>query len=174
MDTLETIFSRRSIRKFKDQPISDQQVGTQLKAGMQAPSARNAQPWHLVVISDRKILDQIPEIHPHSKMLREASLAIAVCGERALEENPEYINQDCAAVTQNILLAAHALGLGAVWLGVYPREKRVQGLRALLGIPQSVLPIALIALGHPAEELPAVDRFVPERVHWNRWGHVKP
>lgn len=172
MDTIETIMTRRSIRMYSDKIVDDQTVQILLKAGMQAPSACNEQPWHFIIIDEREILSDIPRFHPHSKMLRDAALAILVCGDISLEKSLDYINQDCAAATQNILLAAHGLGLGAVWLGIYPRKERVEGVRELLKLPESVIPISLISLGYPAEKPATVDRFQPERVYRNIWGNV--
>ena len=173
MDAVDAIMTLRSVRLYSAEPVDDQTVQTLLRAAMQAPSARNAQPWHFIVISERAVLDAIPRFHPYANMLLNAPLAILVCGDQAVEEDPEYINQDCAAATQNILLAAHALGLGAVWLGVYPRNKRVQEIRKLLNIPSRILPVSLIALGHPAEEKIEIDRFKAERVYYNTWGDVR-
>ena len=140
-----------------------------LRTAGTSPSGANQQPWHFVVIRDRATLDTIPSIHPYSKMLREASVAFCVCGEIALEKYEGYWVQDCSAATENILCAATALGLGTCWLGVYPREERVEGLRKLLGLPKGVIPLALIALGHPDETKPPSDRYNPERVHHERW-----
>jgi len=120
MDALETIFSRRSIRQFTNEPISDELIELLLRAGMNAPSAANRQPWRFVIINDRETLNQITTFHHYSLMLHQAPIAILVCGdsERAYERG--YLALDCSAATQNILLAAHSLGLGAVWLGIYP------------------------------------------------------
>ncbi|MDW7754170.1 MAG: nitroreductase family protein, partial [Brevefilum sp.] len=118
MRTLEAIFTRRSVRDFKHDPVSDNDLNDLLRAAMQAPSAKNEQPWHFIVIDDPEILHAIPEFHPYSKMLMDAPLAILVCSDRKLETKRASWLQDCSAATQNILLAAHALGLGAVWLGI--------------------------------------------------------
>lgn len=169
MDALEAILTRRSIRQFTDQAVSEAVVEDLLRAAMSAPSAGNQQPWQFVVITDRQILDAIPNIHPYSAMLKQAPLAILVCGDEELETHKGYWVQDCSAATQNLLLAAHARGLGAVWLGIYPRMERVTGLRKLLGLPEHVIPLALVAIGHPAEHLPPAERYNAVRVHRNRW-----
>ena len=169
MDALEAILTRRSIRQFTDQSVSEAVVEDLLRAAMSAPSAGNQQPWQFVVITDRELLDTIPSIHPYSAMLRQAPLAILVCGDEQLETHKGYWVQDCSAATQNLLLAAHARGLGAVWLGIYPRMDRVAGLRKLLGLPEHVVPMALVAIGHPAEHLPPAERYNAARVHRNRW-----
>ena len=169
MKTLEAIFTRRSVRNFKSDPISEEDVHDLLRAGMQAPSAKNEQPWHFIVIDDPAILHAIPEFHPHSKMLMEAPLAILVCSDRNLETKRASWLQDCSAATQNILLAAHAKGLGAVWLGIFPDSERVFGMQALLEMPKDIRPVALVAVGYAASTPDPVDRFNVERVHRNKW-----
>jgi nitroreductase len=166
---MEWILSRRSIRKYAPAPVSEDQIRRLLAAAMAAPSAGNQQPWHFVVITDRTVLDRIPEVHPHAPMVREAPLAIAVCGDKQLDRHAGMWVLDCSAATQNLLLAAHALGLGAVWLGVYPRADRMAGLQKLLGLPESVAPLSLIAIGHPAESKPPADRYQERRVHRDHW-----
>ena len=169
MDALEAILTRRSIRQYTTKPVPDEFVTDLLKAGMSAPSAGNQQPWHFMVINDRNILNAIPQFHPYSSMLKEASLAILVCGDEKLEYHQGYWIQDCSAATENILIAAHALGLGAVWLGIYPREERVSGMRNLLALPAHVMPLSLISIGYPAEQKPPADRFDRKKIHYNRW-----
>ena len=169
MDALEAILCRRSIRKYTGEAIPRQTITDLLRAAMSAPSAGNQQPWHFVVIEDRQILNEIPNIHPHSRMLREASAAIVVCGDLKLETNKGYWVQDCSAATENVLIAANAAGLGAVWLGVYPREERVEGLRKLLNAPQHIIPFSLISIGYPAEHKPPSDRYNVSRIHEDRW-----
>jgi len=169
MEALEAIFSRRSIRKYQSRAVSSEQIETLLKAAMSAPSAGNQQPWHFVVMQERAILNEIPKIHPHSKMLPEAPVGILVCGDLNLERYQHYWMIDCSAATENLLLAAHALGLGAVWLGVYPVEERVSKIRQLLHLSENIVPFSLIAIGYPAEEKPPANRFDPNRVHWEKW-----
>ncbi|HGE70115.1 TPA: nitroreductase family protein, partial [Candidatus Poribacteria bacterium] len=129
MDAMQAILSRRSIRRYTDKPVSDEVVEQLLKSAMSAPSAGNEQPWHFVVIRDRQILNEIPKIHPYSGMLKEAPLAILICGDESLQKYKGYWVQDCSAATENLLIAVNALGLGGVWLGVYPIEDRVVGIR---------------------------------------------
>ena len=169
MDIIDAIFTRRSVRSFTTQTIADDDLQTVLRAAMQAPSARNYQPWHFVVTARRDILDKIPDVHPYGEMMREATAAILVCGDLKLEKMVDYIVEDCSAATQNILLAAHGLGLGAVWLGVYPREKRMIDLKKLFNVPDDIVPVSLIALGYPKEQPSKIDRFKKERIHWDRW-----
>jgi nitroreductase len=166
---MDAILNRRSIRAYTAEPVSDDLVAKLLAAAMAAPSANNQQPWHFVVIRDRGTLDAVPDIHPHSRMVRQAPLAILVCGDPAAEKNPGYWVQDCAAATENLLIAATALGLGSVWLGVYPREDRVTGLRRLLGVPEPIVPFALVPIGRAGEVKPPADRYQESRVHRDRW-----
>ena len=173
MDLTEALHTRRSIRAFTPEPVAEADLTAVLQAAMTAPSAVNAQPWHFVVIDDRAILDAIPDIHPHAAMCRTAPAAIAVVAELALEKIPGlgYWTLDCSAAVQNLMLAARGLGLGTVWCGIYPRPERMEGLGKLLGLPEGVVPHALVVIGHPArpEDFKRVDRFKPERIHRNRW-----
>lgn len=170
MDALEALCSRRSIRKYRSEPIPDRMVHEILEAAMSAPSAGNEQPWHFVIVSDRRILNEVPAIHPYAKMTHEAPLAVLVCGDLQLEKHRGYWVQDCSAATVNLLLAAHARGLGAVCPGVYPREDRVKGFRKLFSLPDHVVPFSLIPLGYPAEtKPPRPDRYNALRIHYNRW-----
>jgi nitroreductase len=170
MDAMDALFSRRSIRKYTGETITEEVLREILEAAMSAPSAGNQQSWHFIIIDDRKILNEVPTFHPHSLMLREAPVAILVCGDLQLEKHTGYWVQDCAAATENLLLAVHAKGLGAVWLGIYPREERVAGLRKLLAIPDHVIPFALIPIGHPAESKPPRPvRYNAVKIHHNHW-----
>jgi nitroreductase len=171
MELLEAIHTRRSIRAFTDAPVSEEDLEAVLRAAMAAPSAGNAQPWHFVVITDRAVLDVIPDIHPHAAMVRQAPLAIAVVAELAQEKYPGfgYWTLDCSAAVENLLLAARGLGLGTVWCGIYPRPERMEGLARLLALPEGVKAHALVVMGHPAQDFKRVDRFKPERIHQNRW-----
>lgn len=169
MDTIEAILTRRSVRKYTDNRVSEDLVNQLLRAAMAAPSAANEQPWHFVVISDRGVLAHVPTFHPHAHMLKEAALAILVCNDSSLELMKGRGVLDCSAATQNILLAAHALGLGAVWVGIYPVEERMNGMRKLLNMPSRVMPVSLVSIGYPDERLSMEYRFKPERVHYQRW-----
>ncbi len=169
MEALEAILTRRSIRRYTSEPVPEDLIHRLLQAAMAAPSARNKKPWAFVVVDDRTILEAIPDFHPHAAMLREAPLAIVVCADTTRQPLDGYWLQDCSAATENILLAAHALGLGACWVGVQPRPEREQGLRRLLGLPDAIRPVAAVALGWPAEKKPPANRYDPGRVHRNRW-----
>jgi nitroreductase len=169
MDTFEAIYRRRSIRSYTAQNVPMEQITQIIHAGMSAPSAGDEQPWHFVVITDRSILDTIPKVHPYANMLKEAPSAVLICGDLELEKHEGYWVQDCSAATENMLLAATALGLASVWLGVYPRQSRVEGLRKLLNLPDHVIPFALLPLGYGAEEKPAKSDFDHARIHSNTW-----
>ncbi len=169
MDVLEAIHTRRSIRKYVDQSVPEELIQKLLAAAMQAPSARNQQPWQFVVIDDRAMLAKIPEFMPNAAMVAAAPLAILVCADLDLEISPGDWMVDCAAAVENMLLAAHGLGLGAVWCGVYPRDKRMDGLRQLAGLPKNVIAHSLVVLGYAAEKVPAEDRYRPDRVRRNHW-----
>ncbi len=166
---IEILFSRRSIRKYKDKPVEDEKIDMILKAGMAAPSAGNQQPWHFIVIKDRALLDKIPEVHPYSKMLKESPVAIVVIGEPALEKHKDFWIQDCSAATQNILLCAKGLGLGTVWLGVYPDKSRTEGVSKILGLPKGVIPLSIIPIGYPDEEKGEHTWYKEERVRYDKW-----
>ena len=169
---LATILGRRSIRRYSDMKVADLDLDRLLRAAMAAPSAGNQQPWHFVVIRERALLDAIPPIHPNAGMARNAPLAILVCGDVAGRRYPEFWVQDCSAATENLLLAAHSRGLGAVWCGIYPDLERATAFRTLLGIPEQIIPMALVVVGHPAESKPPADRYDPERVHWDGWAQA--
>lgn len=169
MDALNAIHGRHSIRSYTDRPVPQDEVEQLLRAAMAAPSAGNQQAWHFVVVDDRAVLDRIPEFHPHAAMLRQAPLAVVICADLDLEKYKGYWVQDCAAATENLLLAAHALGLGAVWLGVHPVEDRVAGVRELLGLPKNVMPLSIVSVGWPDEQKGPADRYDPARVHRNAW-----
>lgn len=169
MDAIEAIHNRRSIRKYTNQPISDDVIHELLAAAMMAPSSGNAQPWHFVVIKERKILDAIAEFHQHGKMLKHAPVAILICADPTLEKYKGRWMLDCSAATQNLLLAAHAKGLGAVWIGIYPGANRIEPMRELVTLPEHIIPCSLISIGYPAEQKPTPERFKPERIHYEQW-----
>ncbi len=169
MDLFEALYTRRSIRSFTEAPVAEADLETLLRAAMAAPSAGNAQPWHFVVVTERAVLDAIPGIHPYAAMCKTAQAAVIVCAELSLEKYPGYWVLDCAAATQNLLLAARGLGLGSVWCGLYPQQERMTAMAGLLTLPEGILPHALVVLGHPAQEFKKIDRFKPERIHRNGW-----
>lgn len=169
MDTLTAIFTRRSVRKYSNQPVSDATVKLLLQAAMSAPSAKNAQSWEFIVIRDKKTLAQIPAFHPFSKQIPEAQVAIVVCGNTKLEATKGHWIPDGSNASMNILLAAHSLGLGAVWTTFYPYEDRTAGIRKLLNLPDHIMPLNIIPLGYPVEKRVYQDRFNPAKVHYEKW-----
>lgn len=170
METLEAIYTRRSVRKFADRPVPAGELETLLKAAMYAPSALNEQPWRFIVLDDRALFPEIMRIYPYAGMLKTAPLAILVCGDLTLEKAAGNWVMDCAAATQNILLAAHATGLGAVWSGIYPEADRICALSRICRLPADVVPFALVGVGYPDSASPAPpERFNPERVRLNHW-----
>lgn len=167
---MNAIFKRRSVRSYKEGNVTEEQVQRMLAAAMRAPSAGNEQPWHFVVVRDRETLAQIPTVHPFSKMLNSAALAIVICGapeEQVYEE--EFWVQDCAAAMENLQLEIVEQGLGGVWLAIYPIQDRISGMRRILGIPENIVPFAIASIGHPKEEREHADTFKPEKIHMEKW-----
>lgn len=167
MDVMPAILARRSIRKYTTADVDDAAVHDLLAAAMAAPSANNSQPWHFLVITERARLAALADALPYGQMLRQAPLGIVVCAEE--ERSPGYWVQDCSAAAENILLAAHAQGLGGVWLGVYPREERVASVRSVADLPSGITPLCVLSIGHPAELKSPAQRFDQSRIHANRW-----
>lgn len=166
---LDVIATRTSVRAYRDCPVGADTVELLLRAAMAAPSAMNRQPWVFVVITDAARRAAMAAELPYCKMAATAPLLIAVCGDKAkfIEDAPEYWVQDCSAATENILLAAHALGLGAVWTGVYPVQDRVEMVSKALGLPEGIIPLNIICIGHPDSDNPAKDKWDPAKVHYN-------
>jgi len=169
---MKEIFVRRSHRRFTDEPVTREEIQQLLRAAMAAPSAANSQDWAFVVIDDKEIFTQIQEVHEYSSPLNTAPLAILVCGDlHRLKAPGEWWVQDCSAATQNILLEAVSLGLGTVWMGVYPYEHRWKPISRILNLPDHLIPMALIAVGHSAETgKDPIDRYDAEQVWYNRFG----
>lgn len=163
---LKIIFSRRSIRAYTGTPISEQDLRSLLEAGMAAPSASNRKPWHFVAVTDRQILCALADSHPYGRMIARAAVGIAVCGDPAISD---WWVQDCAAATENILIAVAGLGLGGVWLGCYGRPEREQAVREVLGIPERIGVLSLLSIGYPAEHREPRTQYDPDRVHADRW-----
>jgi len=167
---MKEIFERTSIRSYRAGRIADETVEKLLQAAMRAPSARNQQPWEFVVIRKRETMSEITGFHPYATALLEADLAIAVCGNTDYcIKKDEFWIQDCSAATQNILLEAQHLGIGAVWLGIYPNTQRAKDLQNLLALPEQVIPLNVIALGYPKAPAVPKETFQPGRIHYERW-----
>ena len=170
-DPLAALFGRRSIRVYRADPVSDEQIERLLQAAMAAPSAVAKDPWRFVVMRNRHTLTRIAEVLPHGKMLATAPVGIVVCGdlEVAHDRQLSYLLQDCSAAIENLLVAAHILGLGACWLGVHPREDRIRRIGQILFVPRTVVPMAVISLGWPGEEKESGTRYNPRYVHREIW-----
>ena len=168
---LETIFRRRSLRKYAEQPVEPEKLDLLLKAAMAAPTAMNCKPWEFIVVTDPEKLAQF-----RSRLIfgnRNAPAAIVVCGNPGLSTNPAarlFWVEDCSAATENILIAATSLGLGTVWIGVHPVKNFVKIVREIVSIPRSVTPLCIIYVGYAVEEKPSRTQYDPERVHWQAYG----
>jgi nitroreductase len=169
MDVIDAILTRRSIRKYTGQPVSDEQAEILLKAAMYAPSAVNRQPWHFIVFRNKAIAEKIVAFHSNAYMLKDASLGILVCFDEKLQHDKGYGELDCSAATQNILLAAHGIGLGAVWIGIFPRENRISSVKKLFNLPLNIIPFAFVAVGYPDEKKVNPLRFREDRIHREKW-----
>lgn len=170
--TLETIFKRTSVRSFTAQKVEEEDIELLLRAAMAAPTAVNKQPWAFVVVNERELLDQLATSLPFASMLSTANLAIVVCGDLTkalLDPELAYWAQDCSAATQNLLLAAESIGLGAVWTGVFPRPERIDTVRTILNIPAHLVPLNVIPIGYPSGETVPKDKWNPAVIHYNRY-----
>ncbi len=170
-DTLNFIFGRRSIRVYASGDVPEADVQLMLEAAMAAPSAVAKDPWRFVVVRSQQARNELIKELPNGAMLADAALGIVVCGDlqQAHDKQLSYLLQDCSAAIENLLLAAHALGYGACWLGVHPRENRVRHVSRVLGLPPSVIPVGIMSVGRPGEEKEARTRFNQAFVHEERW-----
>ena len=169
---MENIFTRTSIRAYQERPVEDGKVEKLLRAAMASPTAGNKQPWKFVVIKDKETLRTISDHFHTMKMAQHAPLAIVVCGDMNNtfpKDGRDYWVEDTSAATQNLLLAAHGMGLGAVWCGVYPMQERVEYLKKLLNLPENIVPLNVIPIGYPAEEVLPKDKWKPENIHYEKW-----
>ena len=177
---LDVIFSRKSVRTYTDQPVSEEQVETLLRAAMAAPTGMNIQPWRFVVVRDQAVKDALAG--PRGGMIAQAPVVIVVCGETTMMRKPwgqpdaeaeEVANgnwvQDCSAATENLLLAAEALGLGAVWTAAYPYEDRLKPVCEALGLPANVAPLCVVPVGYPGGDDQPKDKWKPENIHYDKW-----
>lgn len=169
MDAMDCLFTRRSIRAFGPDPVPDDAIQAALRAAMHAPSANNEQPWHFLRITTGEDLDFTARAHPYAAMCRQAAGAVLVCADPALFRSGDMWIQDCAAATENLLLALHAQGLGGVWVGVFPRPERMAPLADHFGLPPQIIPFALVPFGRPAGSAPMPPRELQGRIHRDRW-----
>jgi nitroreductase len=170
-DALSVIYNRKSVRSFTGEAVSKEDLDKILKAAMSAPTAVNKQPWSFVVVTDRKTLDKLADTLPSAKMLYKAGAAIIVCAipEKAMEKMTEFAIIDCSLAGENILLAIEALGLGGLWTAAYPSPERMNSIRNILEIPENIIPLNVIPIGHPEGETKPKDKFKPENIHWGKW-----
>ena len=168
---LDFIFGRRSIRVYSPGDVSEAALTKLLEAAMAAPSAMTRDPWRFVVVRDKRMLARLAALHPGAALLAAAAAAIVVCGdlEAAFEQQISYLLQDCSAAIENLLLAAHAQGLGACWVGIHPGEGLIKRVREYLSLPGSIVPVAVVSLGHPGEQLPPRTRYTPDYVRREKW-----
>lgn len=165
-DAIENIMSRKSVRKYLEKPVEEEKVQILLKAGMAAPTGKDMRPWEFVVVTERSLLDAMAEALPYAKMLKQAPLAIVVCGDTT---KSSYWYLDCSAATENILLAAEALQLGAVWTAAYPYEDRMAVVKRETGLPDHILPLCVIPVGYPAMPHSPKDKYDETKIHRNKW-----
>ena len=173
---LDNILARTSIRSYQDRPVEQDKIENLLRAGMAAPSAVDKRPWHFIVVTDRQVLNGLAEANPNAGMAARAPLAIVVCGDktRALTRVPDYWVQDVAAATENILLAAQGMGLGAVWTGTYPTTERVEKVTAVLNLPEHIVPFCTIVIGYPERYQAPKDKWDEGNISYNTYGGKKP
>ena len=171
-EAIDNIMTRVSVRTFTGEKISDAQIDTLLRAAMAAPSAINKQPWAFVVVTDEELIARLGEALPYSRCSNHPAVAIIPCGDlsKAIEGDLAafWIN-DVSAATENLLLAAHAMGLGAVWTGLHPDMNRATMVQQMLGLPEHIIPLCVVPVGVPAEQPEVKNKYVPENVHYNRW-----
>ncbi len=175
VDTSEVVYdaimTRSSVRSYTSQIVEQEKIDKLLRAGMAAPTAGNRQPWEFIVVKDRAILDSFPAIIPGAHMSAKSQLAIVVLGAPAKALMPEYWVQDCSAATENILLAAHGMGLGAVWCGAYPNNEanRVKQMSDLLSLPEGTIALSIIVVGYPDGEPVIKDKWDPAKIHYDKY-----
>lgn len=174
MDALETLKTRRSVRKYTSQEISESDMHTLLEAGMSGPSCVNSRDWSFITVRNKETLRKLAECNGmHATMLPDAAAAIVVCGDldRAYPKAKDYWVVDCSIAAQNIIIAATTLGIGSVWLGTWPQKHKVQNIQKLFSLPDTIVPLAVVALGYPdpTEEIRPKPEFEENRIHEERW-----
>lgn len=165
--TLETIFNRKSVRKYTERPVDKEMLETLVRAGMAAPSSRDRRPWEFIIVTDRNLLDTMGDGLPLARMLKETKQAIIVCGDTIKSNNAWQL--DCSAAAQNVLLAAESMGLGAVWTAAYPYPERMKVVRDALQLPEHIVPLTVIPVGYPVGMEKTKDKFNKKQMHYNGW-----
>jgi nitroreductase len=166
---VNSIFKRRSIRKYLDSDVSDEMVEEIIKAGMAAPSAGDERPWHFIVVRNKSTMLEFPKFHQYAQMLKNAPVAIVVCGDLNRQAYEGFWIQDCSAAIQNMLLQVTEMGLGSVWVGIYPDKKRVEKTKELLDLPENIVPVAVLPIGAPGEIKPVTNRYDKRMIHLEKW-----
>ncbi len=171
---IDCIMTRASVRSYTDEQVNDSLINKILRAGMAAPTAANQQPWHFVVINEQVLKDSITAAFEYTKMVEGCSFAVVVCGDmdnlfKGDIPDGGFWVEDCSAASENMLLAAHALGIGGVWCGVYPLKDREQRLRSILNLPSNLTPLNVMAFGYPAQPVAPKDKWVPDKIHYNAY-----
>lgn len=170
---MHNILNRKSVRSYTSEPVSKEQLDTLLRAAMAAPTGRDMRPWKFVVVNDPEAMKSLAQQLPYAKMLGEAQAAIAVCGDLSVKDKEGKPSTnwtfDCSAATENLLLAAEAMGLGAVWTGVYPYDERMSAVKKALQLPDHIIPLNLIPIGHPKGDAQPKDKYDANNIHYNQW-----
>ena len=164
---IENILNRKSVRKYSEQKVEQEKIDTILKCGMAAPSAMNKQPWEILVVTDKEKLEKIAEIAPNASYSKNSQITMIVCGDKTVSD--KFWEQDCCAVTENILLAAEALELGAVWCAVYPFDEKVAAIQNLFGLPENIIPLNIIPMGYPLTKEEPKQKYNADKIHVNNW-----
>lgn len=170
---LDNILSRKSVRSYTEEPVGREQLDTLVRAAMAAPSGRDMRPWKFIIVDERALLDSLAESLEFAKMAKEAPVGIIVCGDLTVKDDHDRPSRnwilDCSAATENILLTAEAMGLGAVWTGVYPYEERIVSVQQILSLPNHIIPLAFIPIGHPKGDTQPKDKYNKDNIHFNGW-----
>jgi nitroreductase len=169
MEVQETLLNRRSIRKYKDQQISQENLDKILKAATYAPSAMNLQAWQFILIDDKNVLIETINSIPYAEMLKKSAAAILVCGDSAVEKNESWLLQNCSAAIQNILLSAHGLGIGSCWIAIHGMDDVYKNIKSQFKLPENIVPVSLISLGYPDETVTTEERYKQDKIHHNKW-----
>ena len=170
-EVISNIKNRKSVRHFTGESVSKEDLNKILISAMCAPTAVNKQPWSFIAVTDRKTLDELSDKLPSAKMLSQSGAAIIICAipEKAYDGNTEFAIIDCSLAGENILLTVESLGLGALWTASYPDKDRMSTVRKILNIPENIIPLCVIPIGHPTGEDKPKDKFKEENIHWEKW-----
>jgi nitroreductase len=166
---MNSIFVRRSIREFLDKPVEKEKIEKILRAGMQAPSAKNQQAWEFIVVTSQEDKEKVSQMSPFSKLAAKATVLIILLGNKNKMTHPEKWQQDLSACTQNILLQIVKEGMGGVWLGVYPTQERVDSLKNIFSLPENIIPFSVVCFGYSKRENTFIDRYNESAVHWDKY-----